>query len=246
MTADASFDSRTGALKITGSNAVDNVQVNVTTPNQVDVWVNQRLLRLKPNAIRSIQVEHAVGNDYFQINAVAQNSLNVRSIDVKLGSGVNEKVAITLGSAGRICVDAVASRATSVSLNTVVTDRFFVDLGSNSEVSADTIQLIAADINRFDARMGGGDDRLEALSSSVRRAMSLWALVTTSSLPQGPRVTLIRVPLTVVADKTRLIRSSRIVVEGLKECGSGRCHIYGGTTHRLSILTCNKFTRDWN
>lgn len=170
MAADASFDSRTGALKITGSNAADNVQVNVITPNQVDVWVNQRLLRLKPNAIRSIQVDLAAGNDYFEINGVAKNSLNVRSIDVKLGSGVNEKVALNLGSVGRVNVDAVASRATSVSLNTVVTDRLFVDMGSDSEVSADTIHLIAADINRFDARMGGGDDRVEVLSSSVRTA----------------------------------------------------------------------------
>lgn len=167
MAADTSFDSRSGTLAITGSSAGDTVQINVLTPSQLDVWVNNRYTRLNPSAVRAIRMDLGAGTDRVEVNGITKDYLNVRTIDIKLGSGVNEQVWLALGSAERINVDATASRGANVGINTVVTDRFFVDMGADSDTGADTVRLLASDVNRFEARMGGGSDLVEVLGSTI-------------------------------------------------------------------------------
>lgn len=170
MAADASFDSRSGTLAITGSSAGDSVQLNVVTPNRLDVWVNNRYMQLNPSSVRTIRMDLGAGTDRVEVNGITKDYLNVQTIDIKLGSGVNEQVWLALGSAGRITIDATASRGANVGINTVVTDRFFVDMGSDSDTGADKVTLLASDVNRFEARMGGGNDLIEILGSSIENA----------------------------------------------------------------------------
>jgi len=170
MAADIRFDAQSGTLSITGTSAADTVQLNAYTTNTMDIWVNRSYMRLNPNAVRAITMDLGAGNDRVEINGIMKNQLNPNTVDIKLGTGVNESVWIELGSAKRINIDAIASRATNVGINASVTDRIFVDMGSDSDTGADKLRLYSSDINRLEARMGGGNDVIEVLFSTIQTA----------------------------------------------------------------------------
>lgn len=169
MAADASFNSKTGALVIHGTAAADQVLLTTINSKTLSVQVNSNVsLNVNPRAVKSIKIDLGAGSDQVTVDNIEPFSLTPKTVDISMGTGSNEVLNLWFPSVGTINVDAAASLGTVVNLKGVVTDKLSIDMGLDG--ASDTFVSNGAEINKLQLKMGGGSDDVVLLGSVVHNA----------------------------------------------------------------------------
>ena len=181
MAVDVNFNSFTGALNIQGTAGDEHIILVSNGFNKTEVVLNWNRVSARVNGvlqdsiptdgIKSINANLRGGRDEFHAWGWDANALNPDSVDLALGSGVSQNVSIDMGVIKNLRINAIGATATFVTLsNTSVTDRVFVDMGRDGNVSNDRLVLSGNDIGTLEARMGGGNDTLVMGRTAIRNA----------------------------------------------------------------------------
>lgn len=147
-----------GVLSITGSNGSDNIWVvrgnNGTTIVDVKGGPGQ-IGRFSSDAIQSIQANLGSGNDSLVVRAKFGN---FKSIDVKMGTGVNELVDVTANRVDAIAYDAALSLNTKAYVFDATVGSLTANFGNDQDLGPDRMVLQNSSIDTVFASMGGGRD----------------------------------------------------------------------------------------
>lgn len=173
MASDVTAVLSNNTLIIEGSTNSDFVKVFQDSKGSIAVqknvggkwfYVNQQ--HIAPGKVHNIQADMGAGNDRLDIN-LPQNLL--KSINIKLGSGVGDQVNLNNLKVANVTVDAKASLNSNLRVNgSVVTHRLFADFGTES--SDDDFTSLFSTIEHLSLEMGGGKDQCTIRNSTVKRA----------------------------------------------------------------------------
>ncbi len=164
----AAFNPGTGLLTIRGTPRDEHVWIE-TNNHETVVKINGAVeARFDPTQLRRIDANLGRGADSFRIPSNSgANRLNPAQVDIALGSGVDQRVDLDFGSVGTINIKAASGTNTSVTVNSTVIDRLFIDFGSDSNWSQDLVALHNSEVRNMNLNMGGGNDTVRLGSNQV-------------------------------------------------------------------------------
>lgn len=158
-----------GTLCITGSNGSDNVWVTSGSNGTTVVDVKGgpgRIGTFPTSSIQSITADLGAGNDSFVVRA---RHGKFKTIDVKMGTGINELVDVTANRVDAISYDAKLSLNTKAYVFDATVGSLVADFGDDKDLGIDRLVLQNSSIDSVFANMGGGRDEFALRGSSIRR-----------------------------------------------------------------------------
>ncbi len=136
-----SFNSANGMLSIKGTPGNDDVKIRDEGLNSRVVVSDRVVATFRTDSIKSINANLGEGNDYFEMPGA--NGMNLKSVDVYMGSGAGEKAIIQAKSIGGIRIDARRSIGTTVRLSNTAVSRFFLPIWEMMEHATKSFLRIA-------------------------------------------------------------------------------------------------------
>lgn len=156
-----------GVLTITGSNRSDNIWVvrGNNGATVVDVKGGRgQIGKFSSDAIQSIRADLGSGNDSLTIRA---RFGDFKSIDVKMGTGVNELVEVTANHVDNIAYDVALSLNTKAYVLDTTVGSLTANFGNDQDLGPDRMVLQNSSIDTVFASMGGDRDEFVMRGSRV-------------------------------------------------------------------------------
>lgn len=158
-----------GVLSISGSAGSDNIWVVSGSNGTTIVDVKGppgRIGTFSTNAIQSIRANMGAGNDSL---VVRSKFVDFKFIDVKMGTGVNELVDVTVHRVNALSYDAKQSLNTKAYVINATVGSLVADFGNDQDPGLDRLVLQSSAIDSVFANFGGGRDEFALKRSSIER-----------------------------------------------------------------------------